>query len=86
MTGPRDPVERYGVPVNSETGRPLTDAQSGRLEKLANHAEALRDVMHDAEGSSRDDGWDFRSKRMQRAADHLEIGVMMARKAALEAP
>jgi hypothetical protein len=42
--------------------------------------------MHDAEGSSIDDGWDFRNMRMQRAADHLEVALILARKVACEVP
>lgn len=80
MNGPRD------HPINQLNGRPLTDAQSLRLEHLSDTIDEVRKMMHIAEGSSEDDGWDFRSRRMQKAADHLEIALMMSRKAALEAP
>jgi hypothetical protein len=84
MSGPRDPIERFGVPVNYETGKPLTEAQQQRLERLTEAAEAFRNVMHEAEGSTVDSGWDFRTNRMRRAADHLEIALLMARKVACE--
>jgi hypothetical protein len=84
--GPRDAPIKYGIPVNIETGLPLSDAQLGRLDSLTEAAEALCKIMHDAEGSSTSDGWDYRSKRMQKAAEHLEIALILARRAALEAP
>lgn len=84
--GPRDSVTRYGIPVNYDTGEPLTDAQQQRLERLTETAMAFRSVMHEAEGSSESDGWDFRNQRLMRAADHLEIALMMARKVACEVP
>lgn len=81
--GPRDLPQRM---INYETGKPLTDAQSMRLEKLSDAADVLRGIMHEAEGSSSDDGWDFRNTRMQHAADYLELCLMMARKVACEVP
>jgi hypothetical protein len=86
MAGPRDLVERFGVPVNYETGKPLTEAQQQRLDRLTETADAFRDVMHQAEGSSVEDGWDFRNTRMQHAADYLELALMMARKVSCEVP
>lgn len=86
MSGPRDPVERFGVPVNYETGRPLTDGQQRRLDALTEASDAFRAVMHAVEGSSVDDGWDFRNTRMQNAADWLELALMMSRKVACEVP
>jgi len=84
MTGPRDAVVQYGVPVNVETGQPLTPGQIGRLEKIADAGKALADIMHEAEGS--DPGNDgFASRRMSIAGTHLETCLMFARKAALEA-
>lgn len=84
--GPRDAIQRWGVPVNTETGLPLSDSQTSRLDRLTEASEAFRSVMHEAEGSAVDDGWDFRNKRMQRAADHLEMALMMARKVSCEVP
>lgn len=84
--GPRDPVTPFGVAINPETGKPLTDGQSKRLEALTEACEGFRSVMHDAEGSSVNDGWDFRNMRMQRAADALEMALMLARKVACEVP
>lgn len=84
--GPRDASPRFGVAINTETGQPLTDSQSKRLEALTEACERFRSVMHDAEGSSTDDGWDFRNMRMQRAADCLEMALMLARKVACEVP
>jgi len=86
MSGPRDAVERFGVPVNYENGRPLTPAQQQRLDELNDAATAMLDVVHDCEGSARDDGWDFRSHRMRRASDWLELCLMMGQKVALENP
>lgn len=86
MTGPRDTPFRIGIPINMETGQPLTDAQGIRMEKLTEAAEAFRNVMHEAEGSSVDDGWDFRTKRMIRAADLLELALILARREAVMVP
>ena len=86
MGGPRDMPSRFGVAINTETGQPLTDAQSKRLEALTEASELFRSVMHDAEGSATDDGWDFRNERMQRAADYLEMALMLSRKVACEVP
>lgn len=86
MSGPRDHIERFGVRVNYETGKPLTEAQEARLDRLTDAADAFRSVMHEAEGSSVDDGWDFRNTRMQHAADYLELALMMARKVSCEVP
>lgn len=86
MVGPRDQVTPFGVAINTETGKPLTDLQSKRLERLTEACEHFRSVMHDAEGSGTDDGWDFRNTRMQRAADHLEVALILARKVACEVP
>ena len=84
--GPRDIPARFGVAINPDNGQPLTDSQSRRLEALTEACEAMCSVMHEAEGSSVDDGWDYRNTRMQRAADHLEMALLMARKVACEVP
>lgn len=83
--GPRD-TPAYGPRINYDTGKPLTDAQSIRLERLSDTADAFRAVMHECEGSSTDDGWDFRTARMQHAAAYLEVALMLARKVACEVP
>ena len=84
MTGPRDAVAQYGVPINYETGKPLTPGQIGRLDRLSEAGKALADIMHEAEGS--DPGNDgFASRRMSIAGTYLETCLMFARKAALEA-
>lgn len=76
------------MPVNYETGLPLTEGQKGRLIKLTEAAEALRKEMHDAEGSTMPGEHQdhvFSSRRMSIAATHLETALMYARRAALEA-
>ena len=82
MTGPRDPV-----PVNNATGQPLSERQQHHLEALTAAGEALYEAMHWAEGSNppgehQEHTWS--SRRMSIAATQIEIGLMMARKAALE--
>ena len=81
--GPRDAVQG-GVPTNYETGEPLTPGQIARLERLKTAGEGFRDQMHDAEGSSTGDGWDFNGQRMRQAAVFMEMALMLARRAALE--
>jgi hypothetical protein len=87
MINPRDPVPQFNVPVNSETGRPLSDRQLHHLGEITEAAKPLYDAMHAAEGSTppgehAEHTWS--SRRMSIAATHLEIALMMARKAALE--
>ena len=82
-SAPRQQVQ-YGVPVNHETGQPLTPGQMSRLDKITAAGKVLADIMHEAEGS--DPGNDgFSSRRMSIAGTHLETCLMFARKAALEA-
>jgi hypothetical protein len=85
MSSVRDQPMQFGVPVNYETGLPVTDRQRARLEALRDAYELLLSVMHDAEGSSTGNET-FSSRRMAIAATQIELGMMMARKAALEAP
>lgn len=90
MTGPRDQVQQYGVPVNFETGLPLSDRQSHHLRAISEAGELLYAAMHNAEGSAIPEEAPnrehrFGSRRMSVAATHLETALMFARKAALEA-
>lgn len=91
MTGPRDPVTRFAVPVNYETGEELTDRQQLHLAELNQAVEALYRVMHEAEGSAPPEhlypGYEhqFQSRRMAIAGTHIETALMFARRAALEA-
>ena len=84
MTGPRDIPPRFAVPVDYMTGETLTDAQVGRINALQDVHRALRDAMHDCEGSDHDNPT-FQSRRMAVANTQIEMGVMMAMRAALEA-
>lgn len=90
MTGPRDPAPRFAVPINYETGQELSERQVVHLAAITDAAERLYAAMHNAEGSSvpgealgREHV--FGSRRMAMAGSHLEIAVMLARRAALEA-
>lgn len=78
-TGPRQ--------INYRTGKPLSDRQQHHLDQIDEVADLLYSVMHDAEGSTHPGEHQdhvFMSRRMSIAATHVEIAVMMARKAALE--
>jgi hypothetical protein len=90
MVGPRDSPPQFGVPVNSDTGMPLTERQVKHLANLKEAAAALTDAMHFAEGSQPPDGpfqeHHWQSRRMSIAGTHLETALMFARKAALESP
>lgn len=83
MTGPRD-TPRFAVPVDYSTGEPLSDAQIGRLERLDEAYKQLLIVMHVAEGTDPGNP-QFSSRRMAIAGTQIEMGMMMARRAALEA-
>lgn len=87
MISPRDTPTQFGVPVNFETGMPLTDRQKAHLQAIAEAGDDLYAAMHEAEGSSmpgkgNQHGWS--SRRMSIAATHVETALMFARKAALE--
>lgn len=81
MVGPRD------LPVNTATGLPLSDRQQHHLAAITEAGEGLYSAMHAGEGSNppgEHQEHTFQSQRMKRAADLLEIVIMLARKAALE--
>lgn len=87
MTGPRDPVPQFGVPVHADTGMPLTAHQQHHLAEIKEAGELLYAAMHNAEGSGIPQPpaeHEFGSRRMKIAATHIETGLMFARKAALE--
>jgi len=84
MSGPRD--NPTGVPTDYETGKPLTIHQLARIGKMKAAIEAFRDAMHEADGSSSGDGWDFSGKRMDAAAALFEVALLLAYRAALETP
>jgi hypothetical protein len=86
MSNVRDQPMQFGVPVNYETGLPVTDRQRARLEALRDAYELLLSVMHDADGSSQSSNEQFSTRRMSIAATQIELGMMMARRAALESP
>jgi hypothetical protein len=83
MTSPRDVPVRFGVPFDWETGREITDAQMGRISKIVAAYEALLETLHEAEGTPGNEG--FGSRRMSIAATQIELGLMMAKRACLEA-
>lgn len=87
MVGPRDTPPQFGVPVNADTGFPLTERQLHHLDAIKAAGEGLYEAMHNAEGSTppgEHQDHDFMSRRMKIAATHLETCLMFARKAALE--
>jgi hypothetical protein len=83
----RAPIGR-SVYVDYETGFEVTDAQYSRIETLLDAAEGLFKVMHDADGSvmpgeRQEHVWS--SSRMRKAAEHLDMAMMLSKRAALEA-
>ena len=89
MITPRDAPPQYGIPVNSDTGFPLTERQVKHLANIKECGEALYDAMHMAEGSNPPGDYSEHSwstRRMSIAATHVETALMYARKAALESP
>jgi hypothetical protein len=83
--GPRDSIQG-GVPTDYETGKPLTAHQLARIAKLKMTVEVFRDAMHEADGSSSGDGWDFSGGRMDQAAGLIELALLLIYRAALENP
>jgi hypothetical protein len=76
------------VYVDYESGSEVTDAQYKRIEKVLDAAEVLYAALHEAEGSSppgehQEHVWS--STRMRHAAEHLDIAMMYAKRACLEA-
>jgi hypothetical protein len=87
MIGPRDSPPQFGVPVNSDTGMPLTANQLQHLAAIKEAGELLYAVMHEAEGSSMPGQYDEHSwsgRRMAHAATLIETALMFARKAAVQ--
>jgi hypothetical protein len=82
--GPRDQIVGATVPVNFETGQPLTVAEQMHMQKIAEAGKALLAAMHEANGSVPGDLFSPGS-RMHFAAQYLDIAIMLARRAALEA-
>jgi hypothetical protein len=87
MRNPRDPDPWPMRQLNTETGEPLTERHLHHLAAISEAAKPLTDAMHAAEGSTPPGEHalhTWSTRRMQLAADHLEIALMLARKAALE--
>lgn len=82
-SAPRQAAPRFAVPVDYMTGKELTDAQVGRIDKLMSAANALVTIMHECEGSDPGNP-SFQSRRMAIASTQLELAVQMACRAALE--
>jgi hypothetical protein len=87
-SAPRRSVGPHFALVNYETGEEVTPHQKAHLSAIAEAAEVLRDAMHAADGSTppgehQQHTWS--GERMKAAAHYIELGVMLARKAALEA-
>jgi hypothetical protein len=80
--GPRSSSYRYGVPINFETGQPITDAQFARLDRIKEGFTALRDLLHELDGTSAGDER-FGSRLMALAGTHIETAELYAKKAAL---
>ena len=74
-------------PNNRLTGQPVNDRQQHHLDAIEKAGEALFEAMHFADGSAPPGEHQehvFTGMRMRRAADNLEMVLMLARKAALE--
>lgn len=83
-TAPRQPTPRFGAqPFDYESGQPLSDAQYGRIMKIELAYRALLDAMHEADGTP--DAPNFGSRRMAIANTQIEMGILMAKRACLEA-
>jgi hypothetical protein len=79
----RDSITRSIQPISIETGKPVTDVQMSRIDAINDAAKELFWVLHDVEGSSRDNEG-FQTRRMSIAATHLETAMLYARLAAME--
>jgi hypothetical protein len=85
MSNPRDPVPKFGLPYDYETGLLLTEAQIGRIEKIKEMHRTVLEMLHEFEGSAAGNST-FTSRSMAVAATNLEIAMMFAKKGALENP
>jgi hypothetical protein len=72
--------------VNNDTGQLLSDNQVKHLDMIREGAKSLYVAMHMAEGSATAGDHEeeiFTTRRMQRAAEMIELAVMLARKEAV---
>lgn len=81
---PRSQPVKFGVPYDYDTGQVLTDGQVERIQRLREAHQALRNVMHECEGTDPGNA-EFSSRSMRKADEQLELSMLMAKKAALEA-
>jgi hypothetical protein len=86
MLNPKDAVQQYAIPVNPETGRPLTELQVKRLQLVNEAIEPLLEAMHTVDGSTHGEHEEhvWSNRLMAIAYTHLETAVMFARKAAMQ--
>jgi len=87
MINPRDTPPRFGIPVDIETGVPLTDMQMARLHKLNDAAELLYSVLHEIEGTQMPGLMEdhvFQTRRMREASLCLETALLWARRAVVQ--
>jgi hypothetical protein len=71
MPNPRDPIQKWGIPVNPWTGAPLTENQSLMLDRLGETVKAVSAVLHEIDGSD-PQGEGYGSRRTNIAGTHLE--------------
>jgi hypothetical protein len=83
MVGPRDPTQKWGIPVNTWTGNPITDHQQHHLDAIQAAVHALGDALHDAEGSARET-FGYQSRRMTIAGTKLEELHLIAMREVLD--
>jgi hypothetical protein len=88
-SAPRRPTPKAFAYLDYESGKEISDRQLIHLDALANAAEALREAMHYADGTTmpgehQEHTWS--SHRMSVANSHLETALFFARRAALESP
>jgi hypothetical protein len=87
MITPRDTRPPLAVAINFETGLPITERQQVHLDAIRETGERLLEAMHYAEGSIEPGEHQehvFQTPRMRRAAEMIEVAIILARKAALE--
>ena len=77
---------KWGIPVNFETGAPITEQQELLLTALDSVLENLRGTMHQADGSimpGEHQPHQWSTRLMSLAATHLETAELFMKKAVL---
>lgn len=78
MPGPRDAPPEFGVPVNPDTLLRLSESARHHGAKIREAEAVMLEALHNAEGSSVSNGYEFQTLKIRWAAQHLHAAVLVA--------